>query len=276
MTLRLRAAAGLQRPVPHAYTVNVELLKHHRDLLASFDLSLDEQLLRQSSNVSQAELLERLLDADKVRHRRPDLLIVAYAVPDFWTTRITAAHANKLTGGCATSFAVSEQGLGAPFTALRIAAGFHAAGRCGTAVIAVLEQTTLAYRDEFVHGTPLIDSGALLVLDDAAGGMRFRRVLSQLTAAEMAECLAELSRRMDGADTLLVTGPWVDPGMTGSLPFERYVAPDGSYCTSVWLALARHQHDWTDAFGGVILCDFDPRSAQSYVAVLGREVAVRS
>ncbi len=49
-------------------------------------------------------------------------------------------------------------------------------------------------------------------------------------------------------------------------PHHR-VAP-GSYCTSLWLDLARHHERWAAEHDAIVLCDTDPRTGRSHAALL--------
>jgi hypothetical protein len=162
-------------------------------------------------------------------------------------------------GGTATSFSISEQGLAAPFTALRVAASFARSGRCQEALIAVLEQTTLPNSFPFVDS--LVDSGVLVVLG-TSGGPAVTEVSSTPNPAETRGRLAEFP-----AGTLLVLGPWVDATVLDTdstcLQVNR-----GSYCTSVWVALAAWWRDWQRDYDTVVLCDTEPRTGEGHFAVL--------
>ncbi len=81
-----------------------------------------------------------------------------------------APYLTDRLGGRAANFAIAQQGLAAPFTALRIASAYARAGRAAEVVIAVLEQTTLPTPFPLVRETPLVDSAAALVLGTSSAG----------------------------------------------------------------------------------------------------------
>ncbi|WP_411141997.1 asparagine synthase (glutamine-hydrolyzing) [Streptomyces sp. x-80] len=227
--------------------------------------TVDEGLLRSGPHTFHLDLVDGLLAADPVGDRKPELIVVAHALPDVHPFTAVASHLNMLFGGEAKSFSISEQGLAAPFTALRIAAGFHRRGRCSEALIAVLEQTTLPTAFPLVDDNPLVDSGVLLVLG-GEGGPWLDRIETAGTAAAGLCRLTELAAD-DPTGTLLVLGPWTEPrGLAPNLPVHR-VGP-GSYCTSVWRALAEHGASWQRDFATVVLCDTDPRTGTCHLAVL--------
>jgi hypothetical protein len=108
----------------------------------------------------------------------------------------------------------------------------------------------------------LVDSGVMLVLG-SAGGLRVADVSTATTSEATAHRLSELA----GAGTLLVLGPWVDtPRLAADVAFHQ-VSP-GTYCTSVWLALADNWPDWQRDHDTVVLCDTEPRTGEGHFAVL--------
>jgi hypothetical protein len=50
-------------------------------------------------------------------------------------------------------------------------------------------------------------------------------------------------------------------------------AAAGSYCTGVWLSLARGWDDWRRSHSAVVLCDTDPVSGLSHLALLRSSAA---
>jgi hypothetical protein len=261
MTLTVRSASSVLAPPGRPYTEDPVISTFYRDLLAPFGVAFDEDLLRTGHNVLHRELVDQLLDIGDTRSCRPELIIVSYGLPDVHPFIAVASHLNMLVGGgTATSFSISEQGLAAPFTALRIAVSFQRAGRCREALIAVLEQTTLPSRYPLVHDNALVDSGVLLVL----GGGDGLRAHDVITTPGQAETARELAGLAAGPRTLLVLGPWVDaPDLAGNV---HQVAP-GSYCTSVWLALADEWSSWQREHDTVVLCDTEPHTGEGHIAV---------
>jgi hypothetical protein len=112
------------------------------------------------ANVGFIQLAEAVLREMAPPIASPDLLILAYALPDLHPLKSTTTYLNYLLGGESRSFAVAEQGLRAPFTALRIADAYVRAVRYANLALFICDQTTLPYYDPVVHDTPLAD-GAL-------------------------------------------------------------------------------------------------------------------
>ncbi|MGC5345033.1 hypothetical protein PZB75_14225 [Streptomyces sp. AM 4-1-1] len=259
--LTVGAAAAVRAPRGEAPADDTAALEYFRDLLGPFGIKPDEELLGRGPHVSHRQLADLLAEADGVRESRPHLLVVAHALPDVVPFTAISPHLTERLGGEAVNFAVGQQGLAAPFTALRIAAAYHRAGRAAEVVIAVLEQTTLPTRFPLVHDTPLTDSAAALVLRSGEGqGLNLARVAT-------VPSLADACAREDGTRrTLFVFGPWA-----GEVPVpegaDAHRAPPGTYCTGVWLELAENWQRWQRTYRKVVLCDTDPRDGRGHLAV---------
>jgi hypothetical protein len=255
--MSLRAASAVLDPPASDRAPERSDLEFQRDLLAPFGHKLDEERFRLGPQVTHRDLTDLLLADADVRASRPQLVIVTQALPDvlpFTAVAPYLAHRLESSGLC---FGVAQQGLAAPFTALRIADAYYRAGQCSEAVITVLEQTTLPMAMPLVDDTPLVDSAAALVLGPGAG--------PRLAEVASGDCAAELIRaRIGEADALTVLGPWVEPVDLGDRPVHR--VPPGSYCTSVWLALAAHWPAWQQDHSAIVLCDTDPRTGRSHIA----------
>jgi hypothetical protein len=211
-----------------------------------------------------ADLVDMLVGQVPPGADGPDLVLLAYAAPDVTSPKTVVSYLNMLTGGSAHSFALSGQGLGAPFTALRIASAYERTGRCSEFLLAVVEQGAPAHRDR-AHA-PRTDSGVLLAFDRSPGFGVLTSVYSAEYTEELGPRLAALTA---GAGRLLVVlGPGADPAVLPPGRADTHQVPAGNYCTSVWLALAGHLPKWQEAYDAIALCDTDPRFGTSYLAVL--------
>jgi hypothetical protein len=259
--LAVRAAAAVRSPQGRATGDTPAALDYYRDLLTPFGEKPDEELLSRGSHVHHRDLADLLVADDGVGGSRPELLIVTHALPDVLPFTAVSPYLTHRLGGRAANFAIGQQGLAAPFTALRIASAYHRAGRAAEVVLAVLEQTTLPTAFPLVQETPLVDSAAALVLGASAegGGLRFVRAGSAGSAA------AALGRDLGEDGTLLVLGPWVTEDITGRTAVHRVAS--GSYCTSLWLELADHWQEWQQTYRRIVLCDTDPLSGRSHAAL---------
>ncbi|MGW1053686.1 hypothetical protein [Streptomyces sp. NPDC002521] len=269
MVPSLRSAYAVVSPPRKPYAEDPAVLSFYRDLLKPFDREVDEELLRAAPHVDHCELVDRLVAAADLGGAAPDLVIIAQALPDITPFVAIGPYLDHRLGGRATTFGIHQQGLAAPFTALRAVSAFHRAGRSRLAVVAVLEQTTLPTRFPLVHDNQLVDSGALLVFGEGAG-FRVGEVVAIPAGTPPAGRIAEvLAKEPDS--TLLVTGPWADPDELGGPVRHHHRTGSGSYCTSVWLDLARNWPSWQREYTAVVLCDTDPRTGDSQLAVLRSE-----
>jgi hypothetical protein len=252
------AVAAVVSPPPQFFHDDPAILSFYRDLVEPFGETVDESLLKAGNNVFHKDLADRLAADESMTGRQADLVVVAYALPDVHPFTAVASHLNMVFGGTAQSFAVSEQGLAAPFTALRIVEAFQRSGRAGSAVVTVLEQTTLPTRHPLLAEHQLVDSGVMLALG-TGDGLRVRGVETHDDES------AIMARLRDLADeALLVLGPWLP---ATQFPRQQRVAP-GSYCTSVWLELARHWRQWQGQGTPVVLADLDPLTGRGAQAIL--------
>jgi hypothetical protein len=257
--LSLHAASSVVSPPGRAPVDDPAALAFYRDLVQPFGSTVDEELLRRGNHVHHRDLVDLVAASEQLRDARPQLVIVTHALPDVLPFTAVAPHLNMRLGGAATSFSISQQGLAAPFTALRVAAAYRRGGRSDDTVVAVLEQTTLPTRFPLVHDTPLVDSAVLLWLR-AGEGPLLGRVESTDNPAESLARWCDVARR-----TLVVFGSWVAPLALPEKTAEHRVPP-GNYCTGVWLALAQHWCEWQTAYDAVVLCDTDPQTGRSHLA----------
>lgn len=242
-----------------------EITDFNQALLAPYGMKFEPQL---TSNFTFAALAEQILYSVPDSLPEPDLVIVAYALPDPHSPEKTLApHLSNMLGGQSIGFAISEQGLAAPFTALRVADAYARSGRCGSAALFILEQASFPYRLPFARDADLVDSGVLVFLG-RAGSWDVTGVRSAGAGTGPAE-LIRVPAGHSAQDVLLVAGPWTDLGAQALGP-KIHQAPPGSYCTSVWLELARHHRDWAQDFKAIVLFDTDPGTGISQAVTLSR------
>jgi hypothetical protein len=259
----LDMAAAVTAPAPKAYEDNPASLRFFRDLVEPFGLTVDEELLRSGTQISHRDLLDELF-RDDVPRGTAELVIVTHGLPDLLPFAVNAAHVNLMFGDHADCFAISEQGLAAPFTALRVIAAYQRSGRISRGVLVVLEQTTVPVPEPLIQQNKLIDSGVLLAFS-GSGELGIEAVES-CPSAEAGSRIAKLAAR-DPASTLVVTGPDGPDGEPGAAVHR---AAPGSYCTSVWLELARNWREWVARYACIVLGDVDQRTGRGHVAVFRR------
>lgn len=275
--LVLKAAAAVRAPQAQWREPADDpiVLQYFQDLLGPFGATPDKELLQRGAHVHHQQLADLLTEVDGVRDSSPQLLIAAHALPDVVPFTAIAPYLMARLGGEATSFSVGQQGLAAPFTALRIASAYQRSGRLTEAVVAILEQTTLPTPFPLVQDTPLTDSAAALVLStqtDDGAGLRLGR--AETDVSPEAALTTELARRPKDARTLVVLGSWVTVEAAAGLDVHQ--AAPGTYCTGVWLELAEHWRSWQEQFARIVLLDTDPRTGKSHLATFSTGLAPES
>ncbi|MFI0776847.1 hypothetical protein [Streptomyces sp. NPDC021212] len=267
-TLAVRHGAAVLAP---RRTVRPEfsiMAEYDRDLLTSFGQSPEPVSAGDRPVVTHTDLVQRLLDGDPLGPVEPDLVMVSYALPDVHPFTTTSTHMNRVFGNRAASFAIAEQGLAAPFSALRVAAAYSRLGYCDQAVLAVLEQTALPNHDPLVDSADLVDSGVLLLLQAGheGPGLDVHDVWTQRRPDDCARRLADVTASAPSGTALLVEGPRGGHDLPAD-GVEVHRHTERTYCTSVWLELAQNPQ-WAGQYATVVLHDTDPRSGTCSAAVL--------
>jgi hypothetical protein len=257
--LALTAAASLRAPVSTEAFDEDLAVSFFRDLLGPFGAKPDEERLRAGTHIQHRQMAETLIAADGIRDSRPQLVVVAHALPDLVPFTAIAPMLTERLHGSATCFAISEQGLAAPFTALRVAAAYRRSARADEVLLAVLEQTTVPLPFPLVDDHSLIDSGVLLTLGTNGAGLTLDRAGYSASVADA------LAGHPADDRTLVVLGAWPGDPVPDGYPVHR--AERGSYCTGVWLELAENWQQWQQQYRTVVLCDTDPRDGRTCSAV---------
>ncbi len=219
------------------------------------------------------ELVERLLarvpeDPDAPA---PDLMALVYAVADPQGHKTTASHLNHRTGGAAHGFALTDQGVGGPFIALRVAGAYARTGRGTAPLVAVVESGGTAGAS--AASGVLLRLGGPDGLDGPGGpdgpGGRGGLALADTVAVpvdRLAEAWAELVPAK--GRLLLVLGPGTDPGAAPAERTDVRTAPADSSCTAVWRLLAQEAESWRGRYATVALCAVDTATGTGHLAVL--------
>ncbi|POX46504.1 hypothetical protein [Streptomyces sp. Ru72] len=201
-------------------------------------------------------LLERAAEPEPAAGPGPDLVVLVYAAPDTQGHKTTASHLNLRTGGAAHSFALTVQGTGGPFAALRVAEACARTGRGSSSVLALVECAGA----EGVSAA----SGVLLRLDGQPGyGVAETRSVPLDRLADACAALVPEKGRL-----LLVLGPGTDPEAAPAQRTDVRTPPPDSSCTAVWRLLARESEAWREQYPVVALCAADPDTRTGHLAVL--------
>ncbi|MEU6664505.1 hypothetical protein [Streptomyces sp. NPDC046727] len=161
----------------------------------------------------------------------PEVVVVAYAAPDFEHAELIASCAQGLLPGEPLAFGLSDQGVLAPFSALRAAVEY--ARRCGLRRLLVLavDQSSQPFAVPADHpGAVLADVAVALLFEwrDAAAPVHGMGQLPWPGPGPAVPWDRELP---------LVAGAGVRTAVSGVWPWATW-APAGQPATAVWSALA--------------------------------------
>ena len=268
--LRVHGAAGRTFDELAGQALNPALPGYIADMTAPYGLAVRTDLIEQGVGHSYGEMCLPLLDELVSEERPADLLVLATAIPDVRPGRATATFLSWHCAGAPLSFAVSDQGLLAAFTALHLIDGYARTGGCRRAVLLVAEQPTLFH--ELPVPTPVPDRaaavGVVLEPDESGGGLSIRRH-TKLAEHDVAEVLAAEVAGLSGDDAepavLLGAGLADVADRSGG---DVWVCGSDQPFTGSWLELSRRFLDWREAGKPMLLAEYDPTVGYLFSATL--------
>ncbi|MBX7266517.1 hypothetical protein KIF24_11050 [Micromonospora sp. Llam7] len=153
------------RPEPTA-----QELEFLTDFLAEFGMEVDLERYAGGGGNSFTDMCAELLDGLDGALPPLETVLLAFHVPDLRVIEVAGSYLAGRCSGDPAVFSVAGQGVGAPFTALRILDCMRPAGDAAGAVL-VLDQSTVPHPDPDPEGGPVRDCAVLLCTDpvDAAG-----------------------------------------------------------------------------------------------------------
>jgi hypothetical protein len=161
----LRLARPIVRTFPRRAKVEPpppEWQRFMADFCAAYDLDFDLARYTNGDGHSFAEMAQALLaDLDQPLPEL-DAVLLAHHVPDTKVFEIAGCHLTELCPGDPVAFSVSGQGIGAPFTALRILTSMRQTDDLREGAVFILDQSSLPYKDPDTpdHGNPIPHNGA--------------------------------------------------------------------------------------------------------------------
>jgi hypothetical protein len=231
------------------------------DMVAPYGLALRDEVFDAGAGHSYGEMAEPLIEAVTAPDRPVDLLVIAYGMHDVRLGRNTATYLSSRCPGNPLAFAVCDQGIAAPFSALRAIEAYATTGACRRALLLVVEQSALHY--ELAEPVRLPDRHAavalLLELAPGAAGVTVRQrtaVPPGRVDAELAAALAELP--WDGRETTLILGADLARCAENAAVTEVVLAPAGQPHTGVWWELAAGLPAWLARGRRVVVAEHDP------------------
>ncbi|WP_433275990.1 hypothetical protein ACQPZA_32965 [Pseudonocardia xinjiangensis] len=261
-TPTLRLARIERRLFGRGEPYSAEFVSYFADLAGQFEKPFHEEYFTAAAPNSFTDMVTAILPTAAQPGEAFDLALIAHSTPDSRPTR-PACYLSDVLAGNPLSFALSEQGVTAPFTAIRIAGEYARDAAFRRAMVISLDQSFLwnGAEDRLPEGTrmPGRDSAVAVVLapDGALGPMAVRNV-ADVAAGDVRRLAAEQLRGLAASGTPMTTiaGIGVDPELAEDFPIRW--APADLPCTGVWSELAGGLEQWTGTGQRVVLVDYDP------------------
>ena len=208
---------------------------------------------------SYGEMAVELLPSSPV-----DLLVLAYDVPDISPGRAVSTYLTHVCPGSPMSFAVSDQGRAAAFTALSLMRTYAATHP--RAVLIAVEQSDLPYDPGVPVCLPAVHAGIALHLDAALGSALDAQPVAPLSSVTvLPDATADAVLEVLDAPTVILGGGLA--ASAGDLKADQVVLADPHQpMTGVWETLAGL--DLATA-GRVAVADYDPALRYLCVATFG-------
>lgn len=246
----LRAAWHLPTGRAADYRPRPEVADFHRWTAEAYGTRVDGERFAAAPKRAMPDLVAAAVDAlgPLAARDAPQIAVLAYVTPDFEHTRFAASLLHARLPGDPLTFAVSDQGVLSPFTALRVAVEY--ARRCGWT------RLLLVVADQSSQPFPHPESGQLAVDRDAAVALLLGweggdAPVAGLGQGRPEQALPALRTDLAGA-SLLAAGVGLADGPELPLPGpRRRNAPAGQPCTGVWSALRGAPA------GRAVLADYD-------------------
>lgn len=240
-------------------------LRFMTDFVTAFGERPDHGLYARGGGNGFIAMAAGLLDGLERPLPELDHVLLAYHLPDMHAVEVAGCYLAERCPGDPEVFSVSGQGVGAPFTALRVLRGLRLSGRGTAGAVLVLDQSTLPYPDPDIVAGRDRDCAVLLRSEapDAADALEVD-FLTEQQVADPEAALAELARSRAGAAIVVgrALGERLGPRPRDLVPFAE--GPSDRLCTSAWSALGEH---WTpDRY--TVVADYDPYSGRLFLAGL--------
>jgi hypothetical protein len=252
----VRVFAGHGRPEP-----TVTELQYLTEFLAEFGMEPDLELYAGGGGNSFTRMCGELLDGPGGALPTLDVVLLAYHLPDLRIAEIAGGYLAHRCPGNPAAFSVAGQGVGAPFTALRILDCMRRSGALTDGAVFVLDQSTAAYRDSDTHDRSVGDCAVLLCTESAGVGEEvLLDFLDERPVVDPTDLL-DASMRRPTQPRLLVGRMLADQLDAGFRARHDIIEPPPHHlCTSAWMALAEH---WPrDRY--TIVADFDPHAGRLF------------
>ena len=233
--------------------------------LAAFGKQPDHERFANGGGNGFIDMAAGLLDGLAQPLPALDNVMLAYHLPDMKVFEVAGCYLAERCPGSPEVLSVSGQGVGAPFTALRILQGLRLSGRGADGAVLVLDQSTLPYSDRDLLVGQSRDCAVLMRTTPAQAADAVEiDFLAEFEAADPGPPLDALARELPEAVFVIgrMLADRLDPDLRLHLHLRRVLAegPPDLLCTGVWTALGEH---WaSDRY--TVVADYDPYSARLF------------
>lgn len=217
------------------------LREYVEDVGRPYGVAVREDELAAAAGHSYGEMAQALLAELVAEDDEVGVLILAHAVPDVRPGRSTALYLSSICPGRPQAFAVTEQGVTAAYTAIRLAETFLDSGDAPSALILILEQAAQFHEMATPVAMPKQHAGVVLRLEPGAATVYQHTCV---TRDEAVRLLPEAPLLILGDGLAEVAG---DQPMTGA-----------------WAAYAEQQ-------GSAVIADYDPDIQTLSICTLGSQ-----
>ncbi|MFV2102042.1 hypothetical protein [Micromonospora sp. LOL_024] len=258
--LPVRPAATAARTFPGQGPIEDDGLDRYLcDMVTGYGQSYDRELLARAQVTSYTTMASTVVAELTRRVRGLQRIVLAFATPDIDSRASAGCYLVEAVPGRPTVFCVSDQGVTAPFTALRLAADhLRDAGPDDRTGLLVLDQRNVPWEVDGSERLPAEDVAVAYALRPTVPG-EAGTLLAQRTevspaaaSALLPEILREIADRTQWRFDL-VAGLDVPVTADATLLAERVrrVAP-GPLCTGIWASAG-------ELAGPTVLAEYDPR-----------------
>ncbi|MFF4603847.1 hypothetical protein ACFY12_14075 [Streptomyces sp. NPDC001339] len=260
MTLRLAGAAHRAFEGRPPAPADPFLVRLYADMAELYGTTFDQERLERANRNTFSDLAEGLLDALPALEEPIDLVVVASDRPDFDPRTSGVSYLTETVPGTPLAFSLSDQGEATPYTALRLAGQYAAAGRADRVLVTAMDQTTSPADPEPPRQGPEARDGAaaLLLSADGPGAPTDVRQYPGLT---LDEAYGRLGEVLDGGVTELIVGTGLTPEritLPSGAPTDVVPASSEFPCTGAWGRLAAELPRFIRDGGTVVVADYVP------------------
>lgn len=227
---------------------------YFRDLSLHYGLEAREEDLDGATGNSYMSMAEQLLP--EIDSGRPfDYVAIAMTVPNSDPLQSVVSWLVDLLPGSAMPLGVGDQGVVAPFTALRLLSAYTEGERPARSMLLAFDRRFVPYFDDGREGPiPTSDTVVALVFDGQGGGDLTVALSTGVTPAE-AGPLASAEIADAGEDVDLIVGRGLEEP-AASWPKAR-LAERGAPCTGIWTRFAEWYGSAPENGRGALLLDHD-------------------